>query len=153
MYSPAEVVVKSENSKGRLVCGMWGKAREHGICMETMRGSSWPHAAHSSCGNISLRVLEMSGKPAGVSLLSCWTPAVIPLRTHLGNPKNDHKWKGEEMQFSLPKCYVPIFLIYVNQTSKDAWWGSDEMLRTHCKPNASQTAGLFFFFFLIRHDR
>lgn len=80
MGSPAEAVVKSENCEGRLVCGMWGEAREHGFCLETMRGSSWPHTAHRSPGSISLTVPEMSGKPASVSLLSCWTPAVPPVR-------------------------------------------------------------------------
>lgn len=56
---------------------------EQSIHVETMRGSSWPHEAHGSCTNISLTVLEMSGKPASASLLSCWMPAVIAARRHL----------------------------------------------------------------------
>lgn len=86
MYSLAEVLVKYENCEGRLVC-----AREQGIHVEMMKGSSWPCAGHGSCTNISLTVLEMSCKPASASLLSCWTTAVIPARRHLGSLKNEHK--------------------------------------------------------------
>lgn len=65
-------------------------------------------------------VLGMSDKPVSVSWLSGWSPADTLGRTHLENPKMEHKREGEELLISLLRSHIPIFLIYINQASMNA---------------------------------